>query len=164
MNRFTWLRNPLVKFDDKNLRLVPPNPAGKWCLIAADETTEFSPVELSEGELAVLYIERRLSFRLPGGYDPNLLKRERLAPTIDDLPEKERREALRRNGYVKGLQDAGCKSCSPSSVTRLLIVEVARELGDPCPPHPISVYRWARRSAESGRGVIRAPRITRGFQ
>nr|HRK43619.1 hypothetical protein [Gemmobacter sp.] len=66
MNRFTWLRNPLVKFDDKNLRLVPPNPAGKWCLIAADETTEFSPVELSEGELAVLFIERRLSFRLPG--------------------------------------------------------------------------------------------------
>ncbi|WP_341648027.1 hypothetical protein [Thauera humireducens] len=56
MNRFTWLRNPLVKFDDKNLRLVPPNPAGKWCLIAADETTKFSPVELSEGELAVLYM------------------------------------------------------------------------------------------------------------
>lgn len=154
MNRFTWLRNPLVKFDDKNLRLVPPNPAGKWCLIAADETTEFSPVELSEGELAVLYIERRLSFRLPGGYDPTLLKRERLGPTIDDLPEAQKKEAIRRNSYVKGLQDAGCKSCSPSAITKLLIEEVARELGDPCPPHPISVYRWARRSAQSGRGVL----------
>jgi len=154
MNRFTWLRNPLVKFDDKNLRLVPPNPAGKWCLIAADETTEFSPVEISEGELAVLFIERRLSFRLPGAYDPTLLKRERLAPTINDLPEAQRKEAIRRNSYVKALQDAGCKSCSPSALIKLLIGEIAKDLGDPCPPHPISIYRWARRSAESGRGVL----------
>lgn len=150
MSRFTWTRNSLVRFDGLPRRLTPPNAAGKYCLIG-DHDDSVTPVELSDADLACLYIEGRLTFRVPE-YDPALVRREKVALTIDDLPEKARAEVRRRKAYVDRLTAAGCFSLTPSATTKLLIDLVAKDIGDPSPPSAISVWRWGKRQ-QNGRGL-----------
>lgn len=148
MNRFTWMRNPLVKFDGQARRLTKPNAAGKYCLVG-DDNDQIEPIELTDADLACLYIDGRISFRAPE-YDPTLIRRTKVELTLDDLPEKARNEITRRKRYVDRLRSAGCISLTPSATTRMLIAEVAKDMGDASPPSAISVWRWGKREQLGG--------------
>lgn len=68
---------------------------------------------------------------------------ERLEQDLATLPPTIRAELDRRRAYVARAAEA-VGSITARSVSDPLIAEVATALGDPCPPSPITLYRWLR--------------------
>ncbi|MFT3848509.1 MAG: DDE-type integrase/transposase/recombinase [Propionivibrio sp.] len=73
-----------------------------------------------------------------------------MSSTIEDLPPKERAEVKRRMTYIERLRAAGCVSLTPSTMTKMLIAEIAKDMDDQCPPSAISVWRWGKRQQQRG--------------
>lgn len=61
--------------------------------------------------------------------------------TLQELPEHQRNCAHRAWQYVKRLQELGVPSWVPK-VVKPHIDQIAKEIDDPKPPHPSTVYRW----------------------
>jgi len=77
-----------------------------------------------------------------------------------DLPSHLQQEIKRRLAYLEGLEEHGSYVLTPQSLAPI-IAQIARQLGDPKPPSPSSVYRWLSRfrNAQDVRALI--PRYDR---
>ncbi|WP_322021744.1 MULTISPECIES: Mu transposase C-terminal domain-containing protein [unclassified Burkholderia] len=72
-----------------------------------------------------------------------------LGRPLSTFPNLVREKALRKKQYLDMLLARGPIVSSPAVLVPL-IQECARELNDPHPPSPVSVYRWARRVSRAG--------------
>lgn len=63
---------------------------------------------------------------------------------LSNFPEKEQKEALRRQDYLKRLSEIGPIRFSSKQLSEM-IAKVASDIGDPSPPSLSSVYRWDKK-------------------
>lgn len=63
---------------------------------------------------------------------------------LSSYPEAHQDQAKRRLAYVRGLEERGIKTSSPS-LLRKPLEEIACAIGDKTPPSPSSVHRWVTR-------------------
>lgn len=69
------------------------------------------------------------------------------APDFLAMPEEKKAAARRRLAYLKGLEQRDVANLSLPALQAAL-ADIAIELGDPQPPHHITIWRWRRRAGE----------------
>lgn len=77
---------------------------------------------------------------------------DRLMADFASKPEIQKKSAIRRLKYVETVRAAELESLTEKSL-KLLIHNVAKQIGDSKPPSWISVYRWCKQDQQSGHDI-----------
>ncbi len=69
---------------------------------------------------------------------------------LSDFSEATQRDSFRAHAYLSRLSEHGTIKIDRQGIIEEKIHEIAALIGDACPPHPTTVYRWQKKFEASG--------------